>query len=273
MNRHETRQGRSLADGKILQHASGGLAVVTVNNPEKHNAMSLDMWRALGEAVDIATADETVRVILLTGAGGKAFISGADIDEFETQRDDARSTEQYASRGSATLSALRRCRIPTIACIDGFCLGGGLLVAMLADIRIAAEGSQYGIPAARLGVAYGYPGLELLVSLVGPSRARLITYTGERIDAAEALRIGLVDRVVPRTDLQFRTRELAQTIIDNAPLSIAASKITIEQIMRNPGDRDTLAIDRINARCADSEDFREGRRAFAERRKPVFHGH
>jgi enoyl-CoA hydratase len=272
MNRCEPDRGHSLADGRILQRVSDGVATVTINNPEKHNAMSLDMWHALGEAVDISVANQTVRVILLTGAGRKAFISGADIGEFETQRYDARSTERYASRGDATLSALERCRKPTIACIEGFCLGGGLLVAMLADIRIAAEGSQYGIPAARLGVAYGYLGLERLVSLVGPSRARLMMYTGDRIDAAEALRIGLVDEVVPCADLHSRIHDLAKTIIGNAPLSIAASKITIEQILRDPSDRDIQAIDAINARCADSDDFREGRRAFAEKRKPVFHG-
>jgi len=144
---------------------------------------------------------------------------------------------------------------------------------MLADIRIAAEGSQFGIPAARLGVAYGYLGLKRLVSLVGPSRARLMMYTGMRIDAAEALRIGLVDQVVPHADLRTHTRQLAQTILDNAPLSIAASKITIEQILRDPADRNMQAIDAINAQSADSEDFCEGRRAFVERRKPIFRGH
>lgn len=272
MNLNETRDAKPFADGKILRRFIDGIAVVTINNPEKHNAMSLDMWHALGEAVDGAAADEAVRVVLLTGAGGKAFISGADISEFETHRHDASSTRQYARGGGAMLAALEQCKKPTVACIEGFCLGGGLLVAMLADIRIAAEGSQFGIPAAKLGVAYGYTGLERLVSLVGPSRARLLMYTGMRIEAEEALRIGLVDQVVPRADLWTHARQLAETIAGNAPLSIVASKITIEQVLRDPVDRDLGLVDAIDAKCTNSEDFREGRRAFAEKRKPVFQG-
>jgi enoyl-CoA hydratase len=161
---------------------------------------------------------------------------------------------------------------PIIACIRGFCLGGGMQVAMAADIRIASENSQFGIPAAKLGIAYGYDGLRNLVSLVGPSWARLIMYTGMRIDSAEAVRIGLVDRVVPDTELWNATMEIARTISGNAPLAIKAAKITIAQILKDPGERDMGAIKAIGTACMDSEDFREGRTAFMDKRKPQFKG-
>src|SRR5439155_12693894 len=153
-----------------------------------------------------------------------------------------------------------------------FCLGGGMQVAMAADIRIASDNSQFGIPAAKLGIAYGYDGLRHLVSLVGPSWARLIMYTGMKIDAAEALRIGLVDRVLPDAELWNATMEIARTISGNAPLAIQAAKITIAQVLKDPDKRDMDAIRRIGIACMDSEDFREGRRAFMEKRKPRFRG-
>lgn len=235
--------------------------------------MSPDMWEALGDAIDALAADPVVRVIALAGSGRKAFVSGADISQFEELRHNAEATEQYALRSVAARKALDECPKPTIACINGFCIGGGLLVAMLADIRVAAEGSQFGIPAAKLGVAYGYQGLERLVSLVGPSRARLLMYTGMRIDAGEALIVGLVDRIVDPTDLWAHTMALARTIAENAPLAVAAAKITIAQILKDTGCRDMAAVKRIETQCSDSEDFREGRRAFMEKRHPVFRGY
>jgi enoyl-CoA hydratase/carnithine racemase len=161
---------------------------------------------------------------------------------------------------------------PIIACIRGFCLGGGMQVAMLADIRIAAENSQFGIPAAKLGIAYGYDGLKNLVSLVGPSWARLLMYTGLRIDSAEALRIGLVDRVVPDAELWSAMTDIARTISGNAPLAIQAAKTTIAQVLKDPDKRDMDAIKQAGVARMDSEDFREGRRAFMEKRKPQFKG-
>jgi enoyl-CoA hydratase len=262
----------SFANDKILQDTCNGVGTITFNNPAKHNAMSLDMWEALGEAIDALAADPEVRVIVLTGAGGKAFVSGADISQFEELRHNAAATEQYALRSGAARKALDDCPKPTIACINGYCIGGGLLVAMLADIRVAAEGSQFGIPAAKLGVAYGYQGLERLVSLVGPSRARLLMYTGMRIDAAEALKIGLVDRVVDPVDLWADTTSLARTIAENAPLAVAAARITIAQILKDTGRRDMATVKQVETQCSDSEDFCEGRRAFMEKRRPMFRG-
>ena len=216
--------------------------------------------------------DPGVRVVILTGAGGKAFVSGADISQFEKERHNAQASEEYSRRSAAQRALLADYPKPTIACISGFCLGGGMLVAMLCDIRIAADHSQFGIPAAKLGIAYGYDGLRHLVSLVGPSRARLIMYTGMRIDAEEAARIGLVDRILPGAELWDATMDIACTIAGNAPLSIQASRITIAQILKDPDKRDMKAIDAISRACMDSEDFREGRRAFMEKRKPKFQG-
>jgi enoyl-CoA hydratase len=263
---------KSHADGKILLSITDGVGVITFNNPEKRNAMSLDMWQGLGLALVELRDDPEVRVVILVGAGDKAFVSGADISQFEKTRHNAAASEEYAKRSAAERALLADYPKPIIACIRGFCLGGGMQVAMLADIRIAAENSQFGIPAAKLGIAYGYDGLKNLVSLVGPSWARLLMYTGMRIDSAEAVRIGLVDRVVPDAELWNATLDIARTISGNAPLAIQAAKITIAQVLKDSGKRDMDAIKAIGLACMDSEDFREGRRAFMEKRKPHFRG-
>ena len=263
---------KSHADGKILQSAADGVGVITFNNPEKRNAMSLDMWEGLGSALIELRDDPDVRVVIMTGAGDKAFMSGADISQFEKTRHNAEASEEYSRRSAAQRALLADYPKPIIACIRGFCLGGGMQVAMSADIRIASDNSQFGIPAAKLGIAYGYDGLKHLVSLVGPSWARLLMFTGMRIHSSEAVRIGLVDRVVPDHELWDATMEIARTISGNAPLAIKAAKITIAQILKDPADRDMNAIKQIGIDCMDSEDFREGRRAFMEKRKPQFQG-
>jgi enoyl-CoA hydratase/carnithine racemase len=263
---------KSHAGGKILQGVTDGVGVITFNNPAKRNAMSLDMWQGFGHALTELRDDPGVRVVILVGAGDKAFVSGADISQFEKTRHNAAASEEYSKRSAAERALLADYPKPTIACIRGFCLGGGMQVAMLADIRIAAEHSQFGIPAAKLGIAYGYDGLKNLVSLVGPSWARLLMYTGMRIDSAEAARIGLVDRVMPDTELWSATLDIARTISGNAPLAIQAAKITIAQVLKDPDKRDMDAIKQIGLACMDSEDFREGRQAFMEKRKPHFRG-
>ena len=263
---------KSLADGKILQSVSDGVGVITFNNPEKRNAMSLEMWEGLGSALIELRDNPDIRVVIMVGAGDKAFVSGADISQFEKTRHNAQASEEYSRRSEAQRALLANYPKPTIACIRGFCLGGGMQVAMLADIRLAADNSQFGIPAAKLGIAYGYDGLKHLVSLVGPSWARLIMYTGMRIDSAEALRIGLVERVLPGAELWDATMEIARTISGNAPLAIKAAKITIAQVLKDESKRDMEAIKAVGTACMDSEDFREGRTAFMEKRKPQFKG-
>ncbi len=263
---------KPFAEGRILKCVTEGVGVVTFNNPEKRNAMSLDMWEGLGQALIELRDDPTVRVVILTGAGDKAFMSGADISQFEKNRHNAQASEEYSRRSDAQRALLANFAKPTIACIRGFCLGGGMQLAMLADIRIAGVNSQFGIPAAKLGIAYGYEGLKHLVSLVGPSWARLLLFTGMRIGSAEAERIGLVDRVVADAELWDATLEIARSISGNAPLAIQAAKITIAQVLKDPDQRDVDAIKAIGIACMDSEDFREGRRAFMEKRKPHFRG-
>jgi enoyl-CoA hydratase/carnithine racemase len=255
---------KSFADGKILQGISDGVGVITFNNPEKRNAMSLEMWEGLGSALIELRDNPDVRVVIMVGAGDKAFVSGADISQFEKTRHNAQASEEYSRRSEAQRALLANYPKPTIACIRGFCLGGGMQVAMLADIRFASDNSQFGIPAAKLGIAYGYDGLKHLISLVGPSWARLIMYTG--------MRIGLVDRVLPDAGLWDATLEVARTISGNAPLAIKAAKITIAEVLKDESRRDMAAIKAIGTACMDSEDFREGRTAFMEKRKPQFKG-
>src|SRR5215467_5930612 len=263
---------KSFADGKILKRVVDGVGVLTFNNPEKRNAMSLEMWEGVGQVMTEFRDDPDVRVVVLVGAGDKAFVSGADISQFEKTRHNAAASEEYYRKSEAQRALLGNYPKPTISCIRGFCLGGGMQVAMLTDMRIAATDSQFGIPAAKLGIAYGYDGLRNLVSLVGPSWARLIMYTGMRIESAEALRIGLVDRVIADAQLWNATMEVARTISGNAPLAIQAAKITIAQVLKDPDKRDMEAIKAIGNACMDSEDFKEGRTAFMEKRKPRFKG-
>jgi enoyl-CoA hydratase/carnithine racemase len=260
------------AGGKMLASRQHGIGVVTFNQPEKHNAVSVEMWQGLAEILDEFASDDDVRVVVLTGAGTRAFVSGADISQFERQRASADAQRRYdeqTSRGREKLASFPK---PTIARIRGYCLGGGLAIAMQTDIRIASSESQFGIPAAKLGIAYGFEGLRRLVQLVGPAQARMILYTGERIGADEALRIGLVNRVVPAEELESHVAGVAQTIANNAPLSVAASKIAIDQVLLDPDARNLDALSRASAACFNSEDYREGRAAFLEKRKPLFKG-
>lgn len=263
---------KSFADGKILKSITDGVGIITFNNPEKRNAMSIEMWDGLGAALIELREDANVRVVILTGAGDRAFMSGADISQFEKNRRDAKANEEYNRNSDAQRALLAEYPKPTISCVRGFCLGGGMQIAMLTDMRFAAVDSQFGIPAAKLGIAYGFEGLRHLVSLVGPSWARLILYTGMRIDSAEALRIGLVDRVMANDKLWSETLEIARTISGNAPLAVKAAKITIAQVLKDKDERDMGAIKAISTACMDSEDFREGRQAFMEKRKPQFKG-
>ncbi len=264
---------KEYADGKILSSVTDGIGILTFNNPEKRNAMSIEMWEGAAEVLEAFRDDPAVRVVVLVGAGGKAFVSGADISQFEKNRSNAAASEEYGRRSGKPREMLANgYPKPTISCVQGFCMGGGLALAMSTDMRFASKGSQFGIPAAKLGIAYGYDGLKHLVSLVGPSWARLIMYTGMRIDSAEALRIGLVDRVLPNDGLRDATMEIARTISGNAPLAIQAAKVTIAEVLKDESKRDMEAIKAIGSACMDSEDFREGRRAFMEKRKPVFRG-
>jgi enoyl-CoA hydratase/carnithine racemase len=263
---------REYAGGKMLAARQDGVGVVTFNQPSKHNAISVEMWGGLGQILDEFAVDDNVRVVVLTGAGTRAFVSGADISQFEQQRSNADAQRAYDEQTSVGRRKLSSFPKPTIARIRGYCLGGGLAIAMQTDLRVASSDSQFGIPAAKLGIAYGLEGLRNLVSLVGPANARMIMYTGERFKAEEALRIGLINRVVAPEDLETHVFELAQIIANNAPLSVVASRLTINQLLLDPEERDMAAITRASVAAFDSEDYREGRAAFLEKRKPQFKG-
>jgi enoyl-CoA hydratase len=260
------------AGGKVLAAQADGVGVIIFNQPEKHNAMSVEMWLGMADILGRFKDDQSVRSVILKGAGMRAFVSGADISQFEQQRSNADAQRAYDEQTSVGRRALASFPKPTIAAIRGYCLGGGLALAMQADIRIADASSQFGIPAARLGIAYTFDGLRNLVTLVGPAHARMIMYTARRIDATEAHRIGLVNQVVPVDALRTEVFDIARTIAENAPLSIAASKIGIDQVIRDAEDRDMDALSRAAATCFDSADYKEGRAAFREKRQPQFVG-
>jgi enoyl-CoA hydratase/carnithine racemase len=260
------------ANGKMLADVEAGIGMITFNQPEKRNAISVEMWIGLAAILERFAADPAVKVVVLTGAGRKAFVSGADISQFDQLRGDADAQQDYDRMTSAGRAALAGFAKPMIAEIRGFCLGGGLNIAMQADIRIAAEAAQFGAPAAKIGNVYGLEMARKLVSLIGPAHARLLLYTGDRIDAAEAERIGLVNRVVAEDVLTATVRGIARAIAGTAPLSVFAHKVVINEAVRDAGERDVQALQTALKACLDSEDYREGRTAFMEKRLPQFIG-
>ena len=257
---------------KMLKEKTGAIGWMTFNNPERHNAVSLDMWEAAASILADFAADGDVRVIVVTGAGGKAFVSGADISKFESERASADAIAHYDSVSGTAFTGLEESRKPTIAMIDGYCIGGGLAVAISCDIRICSAKSRFGIPAARLGLGYAFDGLRRLVGLVGPAFAKEIMFTASRFDSDRALATGLVNRVVVEGDLKKTVTELAETIAGNAPLTVAAAKRIIGEIQKDADERDLELCRSLVEACFDSEDYVEGRTAFMEKRKPNFVG-
>jgi len=263
---------KSYASGKMLAAVQDGVGTITFNQPEKRNAMSVEMWDGLTAILAAWEGDEAVRVVVLTGAGDKAFVSGADISQFEKSRSNAEAQKEYDKLTSAGRAKLSSYPKPVIARIQGFCLGGGLGIAMGADLRIASESSMFGIPAAKLGIAYGWDMVRRLISLVGHAHARMILFTGERFGAREAERIGLVNQVVPDAGLDATVDKIARGIAGNAPLSTHGMKFILSQTERDPSERDMDGVRQAVATCFDSADYTEGRTAFMEKRKPRFQG-
>lgn len=260
------------AGGKMLASVADGVGTATFNQPEKRNAISVAMWRGFADILDAFAADPAVKVVVLTGAGSKAFVSGADISEFDTMRGDADAQQEYdrqTSEGRAKLAGFAK---PMIARIEGFCLGGGLNIAMQADMRVAADNALFGAPAAKIGNVYGLEMARKLVSLVGPAHTRMLLYTGSRIDAAMAERIGLVNRVVPAAELDGVIAEMARAISENAPLSVRAHKLVINEAVKDAADRDLAGVRAAMEACLNSADYREGRAAFMQKRPPAFTG-
>ena len=249
-----------------------GIAHLTFNNPTKRNALSVDMREALARVVRGLGDDPEVRVVVLTGAGTDAFIAGADISEFGEHRTAPEARAAYDRTAAEAAAAWADLAKPVIAMIRGWCLGGGLLTALAADIRIAADDSRFGIPAARLGLGYAYANVEALTAVVGPAWTAEILFTARHLTAAEAERIGLVNRVVPAARLEDEVGELARAIAANAPLTIAAIKAALRDTRRPAGERDRARVDAMVEACYRSEDYQEGQAAFASRRPARFHG-
>ena len=257
---------------KMIARKNDGVGWMIFNNPERRNAVSMAMWEAVGNIISEFASDDEVRVVVMSGAGDRAFVSGADISEFAENRNSAEAEERYSSATAQAHKAMAAFQKPLIAMIQGYCIGGGVAVAMAADIRIAADDTQYSVPAARLGLGYGYSGLNTLVSLVGPAMAKEIFFTARRYSAEEALAMGLVNRVVPADQLENVVAEYTAMITENAPLTNQAAKSTVREILKNPENRDLKSLEAQIKACFDSEDFTEGRTAFMEKRKPNFQG-
>jgi enoyl-CoA hydratase len=255
----------------MLAEIDGPIGWMTFNKPERRNAVSLDMWEAMPEILHRFENDPAVRVIVLKGAGDRAFVSGADISQFEQARSSEAGNNHYDRISELASKALAECGKPTIAMIRGYCIGGGVAIAIGCDIRIAADDAKFGIPASRLGLGYGAPGVKKLVALVGPSYTKEIFFTARHFSAAEAQTMGLINRVVSNAELEDYTRKYCATIADNAPKTMNTLKRTVAEVLRGH-EADWALSDRLVKECFASEDYIEGRRAFMEKRRPVFRG-
>jgi enoyl-CoA hydratase/carnithine racemase len=256
----------------MLSRKDGHIGYVIFNNPERRNAVSLEMWEATARILDEFDRDKDVRVVVLTGAGDKAFVSGADISRFEDERANEEAIVRYNQTVERANTAVYDFPKPTIAMIRGYCVGGGVGLALSCDLRICSDDSRFAVPAAKLGLGYPFHGLKKLVDVVGISFAKEIFYTARQFDAEEARVMGLVNRVVPASELDTYVKNYAQTIGENAPLTIATTKFTIGEVVKDEGKRDLAKSAAMVKQCFESKDYTEGRRAFMEKRKPVFTG-
>ncbi len=257
---------------RMQAHIEDGVGWMIFNNPARHNALSLEMWQGIGDILEHYAGNDEVRVVVMRGAGGKAFVSGADISEFDTKRGNAQQKDEYgkiAGRANRWLGALEK---PLIALIEGYCIGGGLATALSADIRFATPDSRFGIPAAKLGLGYEYEGLAKLARIVGPSRARDIMFSARFMEAEEAKGMGLINFIEPREDIEAKCLDYARTIAGNAPLTVAAAKAALNSWERGSRTDDVDAVRAQVDACFDSDDYKEGRRAFREKRTPHFQG-
>jgi len=257
---------------KILTEHSGDIARIIFNQPEKRNAVSLEMWEAVEAAVVRFSKDPTVRILILSGAGGKAFVSGADISKFESERASEEGVAHYNATTKRVYDMVEAFPKPTIAQVDGFCIGGGVALALCCDIRICGAGSSFAVPAAKLGLGYGYPGIKRLVNVVGPAYAKEIFFTARRFTAEESLGMGLVNRVVDDALVGQTVTEMAEMIASNAPMTVNSVKFIVGETVKDESQRDLDACAAKVKECFDSQDYIEGRRAFLEKRKANFVG-
>lgn len=260
-----------MSDHILVQH-DGALATVVFNRPKMRNAISLAMWSELASVTEGLAKDDSVRAIVYRGAGTEAFASGADISEFEENRKDLETATTYSRQTEAAYTAVRHCPKPTVAMVFGFCMGGAMAIAMACDLRFAARGAKFGIPAAKLSIIYGLDPVHQLVDLVGPAYAKDILYSARTVDDEEALRIGFLQRLLPPAELEAYTYDYLRRVAANAPLSIRGTKAEIQAIFEGVTEAHRQRIKQLGLETFTSEDYREGTRAFLEKRPPKFQG-
>ena len=256
----------------MLARIDDGVGWMTFNNPDRRNAMKMEMNRAIVDILGEFDRNPEVRVVVMHGAGDKAFVSGADISEFETHRSTPEGRAEFDRVSAAAAAAFTDLTKPLIAMIRGFCMGGGLATALQADLRVSADDGQFGIPAARLGLGYGFAGIDKLTHIVGPTMAAEIMLTARRFSADEAHHMGLINSVVPAADLEATVADLAGTIASNAPLTVKAAKACVRETFVDPGQRDLGRLADMVETCFLSRDYQEGRTAFMEKRTATFEG-
>ncbi len=256
----------------LIVKREGAVGWLVFNNPDKHNAISMDMAEAIPTIMHGFEQDPAIRIVVLTGAGERAFAAGSDISGFEHVRSDPAANRRYNQVNESSYNAVYKCVKPTVAMIRGYCIGGGLDFAASCDVRIAADDAKFAIPAGRLGLGYGHEGILRLGRVMGLMGARDLFLSGRRLDAAEAYARGLVHRVVPAAALEAEVQAYAQTVADNAPLTLAALKRGFLEYEKAPGERDFARMQAMIDACFSSEDYREGQQAFAEKRRPQFKG-
>ncbi|MGA8049501.1 MAG: enoyl-CoA hydratase [Burkholderiales bacterium] len=257
---------------RVIAEKQGPLGWLVFNNPERRNAVSVDMWEAIPRVLERFESDPEVRLVVLAGAGDKAFVSGADISQFESQRSGPEAVQHYEEIAEGAQRRLQNCDKPVLAVIRGYCLGAGVNIALTCDLRIASDDARFGVPAAKMGLGYRASSTKNMVDTIGPAYTREMLITARQFSAAEALGMGLVHRVVPAAALEAEALETCAGIASNAPITMRTAKRIVRELLKTPGSFDEAACKAFVRECFDSSDYKEGRSAFMEKRKPVFQG-